>query len=116
MAAVVIFISFVYLTPMFMIYNAWHTQAVSFKSPLLILIGSAALYVDSVVNTILLIYSVRDFKPDTVNYECKVSCILSVVDTIVIHYIAYFCMIFRAMRIFNILKIEAKFLDNIYDL
>lgn len=99
-----------------MIYNARHTQAVSFKSPLLILIGCFALYTDSIVNTILLVYSFGTFTEKNVDSMCKSSCYLSVIDTIVVHYIAYFCMIFRAIRIFNILKIEAKFLDNIYDL
>lgn len=101
---------------MFMIYNARHTQAVSFKSPMLILIGSFALYTDSIVNTVLLVYSFASFTAQNVDSKCKISCYLSVIDTLVVHYIAYFCMIFRAMRIFNILKIEAKFLDNIYDL
>ena len=43
------------------------------------------------------------------------ACYLSLFDTLVIHYIGYFCLIFRAMRIFKIINIEAKFLDNIYD-
>ena len=45
----------------------------------------------------------------------NISCYLSIFDTLVIHYIGYLCLIFRAMRIFNIINIEVRFLDDIYD-
>lgn len=49
-----IMLSLIYLPIMYMIYSNRHTQAVSFKSPLLILIGGTALYIDAMCNILLL--------------------------------------------------------------
>lgn len=99
-----IVLSFVYLPIMFMIYSHRHTQAVSFKSPQLILLGGIALYIDAICN-ILLLNELSD----------KLSCYLSIIVTLTIHYIGYLSLIFRAQRIFRIMSIEAMFLDDIYD-
>ena len=114
-AAIMIAISFVYIPMMIMIYSQRNTQAVSFKSPVLILVGGTALYLDAIFNTLLLKY----VEPETTtenNYQANYfSCYLSLFDTLVIHYIGYLCLIFRALRIFKIINIEARFLDDIYD-
>ena len=89
---------------MIMIYSARHTQAVSFKSPMLILLGGIALYIDAIVNILLLN---RISQP--------VSCYSSIVTTLIFHYVAYFSLTLRARRIFKIMSIEERYLDQIYD-
>jgi len=43
-------------------------------------------------------------------------CGLSIFSTIIFHYTAYFCIIFRAIRIFQVMNLEKKYLDKIYKL
>lgn len=40
---------------------------------------------------------------------------MSIVVTLVLHYVSYFCLILRARRIFKIIMIEDRYLDQIYD-
>ena len=41
-------------------------------------------------------------------------CMMSVTTTTVFHYTAYFCIIFRGIRIFQLMNLEKKYLDKIY--
>lgn len=71
---------------------------------MLILLGGVALYIDAMVNILLLN-----------EIDQRASCYLSIVVTLTVHYTAYFSLLFRANRIFRIMSIEALFLDEIYD-
>jgi hypothetical protein len=107
-------ISIIYFPILLLIYKWRHKQAVYFKSPKMIIVGGFSLYLDSIVNVAInsKIYSfLTDYK-DKWTYIC----FSSVATTLVFHYIAYFCLIFRAFRIFKIMDLEKKFLDRIYKL
>ena len=97
-------LSIIFLPVMIIIFIKRKTQAVSFKSPKLIILGGSALYLDAIFNIILL--------NDVGN---NINCYISIFVTMVIHYLAYFCLIYRARRIFYIIKLESMYLDQIYD-
>lgn len=107
----IVVISIIYFPILIMIYKWRRKQAVYFKSPKMIIVGGFCLYLDSIVNVTI------NSKFWT-NYDNKwiYVCVSSVVTTLVFHYIAYFCLIFRAFRIFKIMDLEKKFLDRIYTL
>jgi len=79
-----------------MIWKWRNKQAVSFKSPYMIIIGGIGFYLDSIVNIIIAV-SGNNF---------KVNCMLSIFCTMPIHYIGYFALIFRAKRVFGIMILE----------
>ena len=41
---------------------------------------------------------------------------MSITTTVIFHFTAYFCIIYRAIRIFTVMKLEKKYLDKIYKL
>lgn len=91
---------------MVMIYRNQHQQAVIFKSPKLIILGGLSLYLDSAINILI---NWTEPTRETV-------CYLSIFDTLIFHYIAYFSLIFRASRIFKVMGLEKKYLTQIYNL
>ena len=90
---VIVFISLLYLPVLYLLFIFRHKQAVHFKSPLLIIICGCCLYFDSlfVVMSQSELFAKQDYRG---------VCAMSVSSTIVFHYTAYFCIIFRAIRIF----------------
>ena len=86
-----------------MIYKWRHKQPVFFKSPYMIIIGGIGFYLDSVLNIIIAM----------TNNKETANCILSIICTVNIHYIGYLCLIFRAERIFKVMKLEQIYLDQI---
>ena len=84
------------------------TQAVQFKSPMMILTAGVALFFDSLVNAILKMIPAND-------QGAYFICALSVFTTCTSHYIAYFSLIYRAERIFKVIGIENDYLEKMYD-
>lgn len=95
-----------YMPVMIMIYRNQHQQAVIFKSPKLILLGGMALFIDSANNVFI----------NWIWPSKEIVCYLSIFDTFIFHYIAYFSLIFRASRIFKVMGLEKKYLTKIYNL
>ena len=79
-----------------MIWKWRNKQAVSFKSPYMIIIGGIGFYLSSMGN-ILVTASGNYF---------KYNCMISIFCTMPIHYIGYFSLIFRAKRVFGIMILE----------
>ena len=97
-----------YLPVFIIIYRNRRTQAVQFKSPMMILMGGVALFFDSLVNVILKLIS----QNETGAY---IICALSVLTTCTSHYIAFFSLIYRAQRIFKVIDIENDYLEKMYE-
>jgi hypothetical protein len=103
---IILLLTALYLPVMIMIYRNRHQQAVIFKSPQLILLGGFSFFMDSVLNCII-------------NWERpsqETVCYLSIFDTLTWHYSGYFSLIFRAFRIFKVMRLEKKYLNKIYNL
>jgi len=79
----------------------------------MILIGGVNLFLDSIVN--VAINSKAVWGTDKF-IESNGICILSIVTTTTFHYFAFFSVIFRAKRIFKVMRLTKKFLDRIYHL
>ena len=77
----------------------------SLKSPTLIIIAVLALWADSVANMFI------GFLP----YHVPV-CALSVLCTTTIHYIGFIAIIYRALRIFEVIKVEDTYLKQLYNI
>ena len=77
----------------------------------MILFGGVNLYFDSVINISINSQLYHNYKQ-----KWAYICISSIVTTLVFHYIAYFSLIFRAVRIFKMMELETAFLDKIYKL
>ena len=88
---------------MICIWKNRRKQAVYFKSPNMILIGGVGLYLDASFNIIA-----------SMQTNSTVICFQSLFCNFTFHYIGYFALIFRAKRIANVMKLEAKYLDKIY--
>ena len=102
-------VSILYIPILVLIFYFRNKQAIHFKSPLMIILGGFCLYSDSVI---IILNMSKLFKVN--NYFGK--CALSVSTTILFHFTAYFCIIFRAIRIFTVMNLEKRYLDKIYKL
>jgi len=102
----IIVITLIYVPLIMIIYRWRYKQAVFFKSPYMIIIGGIGFYIDSLMNIIIKMTDSHDY----------LNCILSIVCTMTIHYIGYLCLIFRAKRIFKVMKLEKKYLDRIHNM
>ena len=65
--------------------------------------GGISLYIDAVANLVQM--SLSD--PTTI-------CAIAIFDTVIFHYISYFSVVFRAYRVFKVMKLERKYLEDIY--
>jgi len=72
----------------------------------MIIIGGIGFYLDSIFNVII----------ETTGNNNTTNCMLSIFCTMAIHYIGYMTLIFRAERIFKVMKLEKKYLDRLYKL
>ena len=90
---------------MYLIFKNRKNQAVYIKSPHLILLGSFGLFLDSILN--IIIYFITN-----IDYQC----FLSIFCTMTAHYIGFFSIVFRANRIFKVMKLESVYLKQIYQL
>ena len=89
------------------IWQNQNKQAVYFKSPKVILIGGVCLMLDCLLNVLI----------NTENtLSSKMVCIFSVYITLIPYMVAYFCLIFRAQRIFKVMRLTSKHLNRIYGL
>ena len=70
----------------------------------MIVIGCFALYLDIVLNIVI------EYLDPKEHY--KAVNIISVITTCVIHYTGYFCIIFRASRIFTVMESKTRFLKS----
>ena len=105
---IIVFLAIFYMTVIFLIIKYRNRQAISLKSPKLVGLGGFFLLLDSIVNvTINTNYS---FFQDT-KTESYFICIISIVTTVLFHYISYFAIIFRAQRIINVVNLEKRYLD-----
>ena len=75
----------------------------SLKSPKLIVIAISALWADSILNLII----------SALPYYVPV-CILSILCTTTVHYLGYFAIVFRALRIFRVMRVEDTYLKQLY--
>ena len=103
-------ISLAYLPVLFLIWKNREKQAVYFKSPKMILMGGMCLYLDSVVNILMQ----TKLGYERLSHPKTMICAMSVSTTVLFHYTAYFCIIFRGIRIFQVMSLEKKYLDKIY--
>ena len=89
---IMVAITLLYLPFILLIFINRNKQTVHFKSPLLIVTGSIALYIDSICNVYIMLIQ-----------SSKVICFLSIFDTLTVHYISFFAIIFRDKRIFRVM-------------
>ena len=101
-------VSLLYIPVMVLIWKERNKQAVFFKSPKMILIGGMALYLDSLVNI-----AINSNALWNAGSEPSGVCVLSILTTLTFHYIGYFSVIFRAKRIFKVMRLTKKYLDRI---
>ena len=101
-----VLITIVYFGILIKIWQWRGRQAVNFKSPIMIILGGICLWADSVVNIFI-----NDKVFQNPNSQNEYICATSIITTFTFHYIAYFCLIFRASRIFKIMELENKHLD-----
>ena len=101
-----VLISAIYLPIMILIWKNRHKQDVYFKSPYMIITGGIGLYLDSMLNILLM--SLGD--------RTKTRCYLSIMTTMTVHYLGYLSLIFRARRVVKVMMLERKYLDEIYEM
>ena len=73
----------------------------------MIILGGIGLYLDSSFNIILSAMSSNE-------YEHK--CLISIMTTCTVHYLGYFSLVSRAKRVFKVMRLERKYLDEIYEM
>jgi len=106
MVILIVIISLIYIPLLLIIYKWRYKPAVFFKSPYMIIIGGLGFYIDSFINIIIEMTDNHDY----------FNCTLSIFCTMMIHYVGYLCLIFRAERIFKIMKLEKTHLDRIHNI
>ena len=96
-----------YFPAIIMIYIERNKQAVLFKSPILIMIGGINLFLDSMSNIVI------NTKMPKLMFEQETNliCYLSIVTTVIFHYIGYFAIVFRAQRIFKVMQLTKTYLN-----
>jgi len=103
-------ISIFYVPILYVIYIWRNKQAVSFKSPKLIIIGGIGLLGDSWANIAIN----TDWYGGNYQNKAEFICVMSIFTTLVFHYTGYICLILRGFRIFKVMKLERNYLDGIY--
>ena len=103
-------ITIFYLPILYIIYIWRNKQAVSFKSPKLIIIGGMGLLGDSWVNIAIN----TDWYGGKYENKVEFICVMSIFTTLIFHYTGYICLILRGFRIFKVMKLERNYLDTIY--
>ena len=73
----------------------------------MIITGGIGLYLDALLNIVLMTMS-EDSK--------KLKCFISIITTMTVHYLGYLSLVFRAQRVFKVLRLEKKYLDEIYNM
>ena len=73
----------------------------------MIILGGIGLYLDSSFNIVLGAMTSNE-------YEFK--CLISIMTTCTVHYIGYFSLVSRAKRVFKVMRLERKYLDEIYEM
>ena len=101
-----------YFPVILMIYHERNKQAVLFKSPTLIMIGGFNLFLDSVCNILIN----TKFEGMGNSEQTTFICLLSIITTLIFHYIGYFCIVFRAQRIFKVMNLTKTYLTKLYQL
>mmetsp|Transcript_1993 Transcript_1993/g.3511 ORF Transcript_1993/g.3511 Transcript_1993/m.3511 type:complete len:160 (+) Transcript_1993:3-482(+) len=101
-------LTLVYFPILCYIWRHRFKNVVYFKSPYMILIGGIGLYLDSVINLMIMHLQNSDRDPDNL----KMITILSIIATCSMHYISYFSIIFRAQRIFQVTRLLKERLDG----
>ena len=71
----------------------------------MIILGGIGLYMDSAFNILLLSMN---------NNEYKSKCLISIMTTCTVHYLGYLSLVSRAKRVFKVMRLERKYLDEIY--
>ena len=96
----------------YILYTIWANrfkQVVYFKSPMMILIAGFSLYMDTLANLVICYLGNLNVED---KYD-KAIALLSIFTTCSFHYSAYLAIVFRAMRVFRIMRLERLYLDQI---
>jgi hypothetical protein len=73
----------------------------------MIITGGIGLYLDATLNIVLM-----SLGPE---YK-ELKCLISILTTCTVHYLGYFSLVSRAQRVFKVLRLERKYLDEIYNM
>lgn len=98
-----------YLVPAFLIFRNRKSHAVSVKSPTLIIVAIIFLMLESIINAF--IWKTNYFAEDFV-----FNCALGTYCTLFVHYTSYAAIVFRALRVFKLLRIEREYLNDLYQI
>lgn len=73
----------------------------------MIITGGIGLYLDSSFNIVLMAMNSSDYSQ---------RCFISIFTTCSVHYLGYLSLVFRAQRVRKVMRLERKYLDEIYEM
>jgi hypothetical protein len=73
----------------------------------MIILGGIGLYLDSAFNILLSALTSNEY---------GTKCFISIMTTCTVHYLGYFSLVSRAKRVFRVMRLERKYLDEIYEM
>ena len=101
-AILITILTLIYIPIMITIFLWRGRQAVSFKSPYMIIIGGMGFYLHS------LAYIIESLRVT----EFPIGlCVLSIIKMLAFQYIGYMSLIFRAHRIFKVMRVEKEYIE-----